>query len=44
MATTEKPTALKTEGETTTAMFESFLTPEEDKEEEQVNEIGRAHV
>ena len=38
MATTEKPTALKTEGETTTAMFESFLTPEEDKEEEQVNE------
>ena len=38
MATTEKPTALKTEGETTTAMFESFLTPEEDKEGEQVNE------
>ena len=38
MATTEKPTALKTEGETTTAMFESFLTPEEDKAEEQVNE------
>ena len=38
MATTEKPTALKTEGETTTAMFENFLTPEEDKEEEQVNE------
>ena len=39
MATTEKPTALKTEGETTTAMFESFLTPEEDKVEETVEKV-----
>ena len=38
MAITDKPTALQTDREVTTSMFESFLTPEEDKVEEAVTE------
>ena len=38
MAITDKPTALQTDKEVTTSMFESFLTPEEDKVEDAVTE------
>jgi chromosome segregation ATPase len=38
MAITDKPTALQTDKEVTTSMFESFLTPEEEKVEEAVTE------
>ena len=38
MAITDKPTALQTDKEITASMFESFLTPEEDKVEEAVTE------
>ena len=38
MAITDKPTALQTDREVATSMFESFLTPEEDKVEEAVIE------
>jgi len=38
MAITEKPTALQTDNEKTTSMFESFLTPEEEKVEDTVDE------
>ena len=38
MAITDKPTALQTDNEVTTSMFESFLTPEEDKVEDAVTE------
>lgn len=38
MSNNGKPTALQTEGESTTAAFESFLAPEEDKQEEAVIE------
>jgi len=38
MSNNGKPTALQTEGESTTAAFESFLAPEEDTQEEAVIE------
>ena len=38
MSNNGKPTALQTEGESTTAAFESFLAPKEDKQEEAVIE------
>jgi hypothetical protein len=38
MSNNGKPTALQTEGESTTAAFESFLAPREDKQEEAVIE------
>ena len=38
MSNNGKPTALQTEGESTTAAFESFLAPEKDKQEEAVIE------
>ena len=38
MSNNGKPTALQTDKEVTTSMFESFLTPEEDKVEEAVIE------
>lgn len=38
MAITDKPTALQTDKEVATSMFESFLTPEEDKVEDAVTE------
>ena len=38
MAITDKPTALQTDKEVTTSMFESFLTPEADKVEDAVTE------
>ena len=38
MAITDKPTALQTDKEITASMFESFLTPEEDKVDEAVIE------
>ena len=36
MATPDKPTALKSDGELATAAFESFLAPSEDKVETSV--------
>ena len=38
MSNNGKPTALQTEGESTTAAFESFLAPKEDRQEEAVIE------
>ena len=38
MSNNGKPTALQTDNEVTTSMFESFLTPEEDKVDEAVIE------
>ena len=38
MAITDKPTALQTDKEVAASMFESFLTPEEDKVEDAVTE------
>jgi hypothetical protein len=38
MSNNGKPTALQTEGESTTAAFESFLAPKEDTQEEAVIE------
>ena len=42
MAITDKPTALQTDKEVTTSMFESFLTPEEEKVEDAVTETEEA--
>ena len=38
MSNNGKPTALQTDGQLTTAAFESFLAPEEDTQEEAVIE------
>jgi len=42
MSNNGKPTALQTDSEMATSMFESFLTPEEDKVEEAVTETEEA--